>query len=357
MNKKRNVLVVFGGSSSEHEVSRVSAKSVIDNIDKNKFNVSMIGITKEGKWLPYNGSVEMLPTGEWQEIAQTTILSQPAINDSIISVSDLQVLKPDVVIPVLHGLYGEDGTVQGLFELAGIPYVGCGVLSSAVGMDKAYTKIIFEKAGIPQGDYLVFSKKEIRNDIEKVVVSVEEKLEYPCFVKPSNAGSSMGVSKAKDRETLVIGLLEAIKHDRKVLVEEFIDGRELECGVLGNDSPIASVVGEVKPCNEFYDYEAKYHSGDSSEVIIPADIDVNTARAIREYAIKAFKSLDCSGLSRVDFFMDKKTGNIYINEINTMPGFTKISMYPKLWDASGVPYNELIERLIDLAIERHEEKE
>lgn len=356
MNDKKNVLVVFGGSSSEHEVSRVSAKSVIDNLDKNKFNVSMVGITKEGKWLAYNGSAELLPTGEWQENAQKALLQNPKKSYDVLSVSEIQDQKPDVVIPVLHGLYGEDGTIQGMFELAGIPYVGCGVLASSVGMDKAYTKIIFEKAGIPQGEYLVFSKKEIKNDLDVVVSKVEEKLTYPCFVKPSNAGSSVGVSKAKDRETLIEGLIEATKHDRRVLVEEFIDGRELECGILGNDSPIASVVGEVIPCHEFYDYEAKYQSGDSSEVIIPANVDDKTSELVRDYAIKAFKALDCSGLSRVDFFLDKKTGRVYINEINTMPGFTKISMYPKLWAATGVPYNELIEKLIELAIERFEER-
>ena len=360
MSKKR-VAIIFGGQSSEHEVSRVSAQSVIENIDKQKYDVIMIGITKEGQWLTYEGETEKIGSGEWQSIAQQMLArkgllstsSEIASNNSakkIICDNENQI---DVVFPVLHGCNGEDGTIQGLLELAQIPYVGCGVLGSALGMDKAYTKVMFEKEGLPQGDYLVFSRKQIYNEQEDVVRKIEERLTYPCFVKPSNAGSSVGVNKAGNREELVNALNIAAKNDRRILVEEFIDGREIECAVLGNDNPIASTVGEVVPCKEFYDYEAKYQAGDSSKVMIPAEnLSSETVEKIREYAVRAFKCLDCAGLSRVDFFVHKQTGQIYINEINTLPGFTKISMYPKLWDKSGIAYPELIDNLIELAIER-----
>ncbi|HEX2926565.1 MAG TPA: D-alanine--D-alanine ligase family protein [Ruminiclostridium sp.] len=365
MSKKR-VAIIFGGQSSEHEVSRISAQSVIENIDKDKYDIEMIGITKGGQWLTYNGPVEKIGSGEWEAIAQRMLLesksaenesSQIATANSAKKIISGNVKAPiDVVFPVLHGCNGEDGTIQGLFELAGIPYVGCGVLGSAVGMDKAYTKIIFEKEGLPQGDYLVFNRKQVYNQIDDVVAQVEGRLTYPCFVKPSNAGSSVGVNKASDRESLVKALDIAAKNDRRILVEEFINGREIECAVLGNDNPIASAVGEVVPCNDFYDYQAKYQVGDSSKVVIPAEnLPAETVSKIREYAVRAFKCLDCAGLSRVDFFVDKETGEIFINEINTLPGFTQISMYPKLWAESGIPYTELIDKLIELAFERFED--
>lgn len=362
---KKRVAIIFGGQSSEHEVSRVSAQSVIENIDKNKYDVTMIGITKEGKWLTYDGPADKIGSGEWQEIAQKARINKetvPAhsgstVNNTVRSIFGEDGKAPiDVVFPVLHGCNGEDGTIQGLFELAGIPYVGCGVLGSSVGMDKAYTKIIFEKEGLPQGDYLVFSRKQINLQIEDVIKAVETKLTYPCFVKPSNAGSSVGVNKASNRDELIKALNIAAKNDRRVLVEEFINGREIECAVLGNDNPEASPVGEVIPCKDFYDYEAKYQVGDDSKVVIPAEnLPAETAEKIREYAVRAFKCLDCAGLSRVDFFVHKVTGEIFINEINTLPGFTKISMYPKLWAVSGIQYSELIDRLIQLAFERFEE--
>ncbi len=365
MSKKR-VAVIFGGQSSEHEVSRVSAQSVIENINKQKYDVVMIGITKDGQWLTYDGPVEKIGSGEWEAIAQKK-LPEPmqetaeettavVTNNTARSILAENKAPIDVVFPVLHGCNGEDGTIQGLFELAGIPYVGCGVLGSAVGMDKAYTKIIFEKEGLPQGDYLAFSRKQIYYQNDEVVKEVEGKLTYPCFVKPSNAGSSVGVNKASNREELIRALDIAAKNDRRILVEEFINGREIECAVLGNDNPIASTVGEVVPCNDFYDYEAKYQVGDDSKVIIPAqNLPEETVQKIREYAVRAFKCLDCAGLSRVDFFVHKVTGEIYINEINTLPGFTKISMYPKLWAESGIPYSELIDKLIELAFERFED--
>jgi len=382
MSKKR-IAVIFGGQSSEHEVSRVSAQSVIENIDKQKYNIAMIGITKDGQWLTYDGPTEKIGSGEWQAIAEKQLYAQNSqkqklsennqenatlaadkeittnntANNTARGIFDENVKTPiDVVFPVLHGCNGEDGTIQGLFELAGIPYVGCGVLGSSVGMDKAYTKIIFEKEGLPQGDYLVFSRKQVYYLNEDVIKEVEAKLTYPCFVKPSNAGSSVGVNKATNREELIKALDIAAKNDRRILVEEFINGREIECAVLGNDSPIASTVGEVVPCNDFYDYEAKYQVGDNSRVVIPAEnLSHETIERIREYAVRAFKCLDCAGLSRVDFFVHKTTGEIYINEINTLPGFTQISMYPKLWAQSGISYTELINKLIELAFERFED--
>ena len=376
MSNKKRIAVIFGGQSSEHEVSRVSAESVIRNINKDKYDVNMIGITMDGRWLSYDGPVENLSTGKWQAIAEEKELNADsqlqeivpenakenraimpgasARNIFAVAGAESENKKIDVVFPVLHGCNGEDGTIQGLFELAGIPYVGCGVLGSALGMDKAYSKIIFEKEGLPQGEYLVFSRKQIKMDTGPLIKQVEEKLTYPCFVKPSNAGSSVGVSKAHNREELTAALEMAAKHDIRVLVEEFINGREVECAVLGNDDAIASTVGEIIPCNEFYDYQAKYIDN-NSKAVIPADLPEKTALKIREYAVRAFKSLDCAGLSRVDFFVHKETGEIFINEINTLPGFTSISMYPKLWEASGIPYNELIEKLIYLAIERFEE--
>lgn len=364
MSDKKRVMIIFGGQSTEHEVSRLSATSIINNIDKSKFDIILVGITKEGRWIPYNGPVEKIASGEWEEIAMNgsvkSISSHQNIINAIVSrgASSEAMIKSekeatvDVVFPVLHGTKGEDGTIQGLFEMAGIPYVGCGVLSSALGMDKIYAKVMFEKAGIPQADYLYFTRKEIKENDSNAADRIEQKFEYPVFVKPSNAGSSVGVSKAQNRKELIEALSLAAQYDRKVLVEEFVNGREVECAVLGNDNPIASTVGEILPSNEFYDYNAKYIDG-SSKTIIPADLPEETISKIRDYAVKAFKILDCAGLSRVDFFVHKESGEIYINEINTLPGFTDISMYPMLWEASGISYSELIEKLIDLAIERH----
>lgn len=357
MGDKKRVAVIFGGQSSEHEVSRFSAEAVIRNIDTEKFDVAMIGITKDGRWLSYDGPVGLIGTGEWQQLAESSQKSQQVLltAGSAIAEAEKDSKKIDVVFPVLHGCNGEDGTIQGLFELAGIPYVGCGVLGSALGMDKAYAKIIFEKAGLPQGKYLVYNRKNIIRDFDTIVSEVEHTVSFPCFVKPSNAGSSVGVSKVRSKDELKDALLLAARYDRKILVEEFIDGREVECAVLGNDEPAASTVGEVIPCNEFYDYEAKYMSGDSSRIIIPAELPNDTIEQIRSYAVKAFKALDCAGLARVDFFVRKGTNEVIINEINTMPGFTNISMYSKLWAASGVPYSTLIEKLIELALERYED--
>jgi D-alanine-D-alanine ligase len=357
MGVKKRVAVIFGGQSSEHEVSRLSAEAVLKNIDSEKFDVAMIGITKQGEWIPYEGPVGLIGTGEWQSLAESQQRSPQALltAGSALAQVEKDNKKIDVAFPVLHGCNGEDGTIQGLFELADIPYIGCGVLGSALGMDKAYAKIVFEREGLPQGKYLVYNRKQISSEFDKIVSDIERTMSFPCFVKPSNAGSSVGVSKTYDSSGLEAALMLAARYDRRILIEEFIDGREIECAVLGNDEPIASTVGEVIPCNEFYDYEAKYTSGDSSRIIIPADLPDENIDAIRSYAIRAFKSLDCSGLSRVDFFVRRDTNEIIINEINTMPGFTQISMYSKLWEASGVPYSKLIEKLIELALERYQD--
>lgn len=369
MNNKKRIAIIFGGQSTEHEVSRFSAQSIIENLDKDKYDIVMIGITKEGRWLKYDGPIQKIGSDEWEKLAinknlqgtkdNKALLSSDNSTRTILAASGAEDEDKDihVVFPVLHGLNGEDGTIQGLFELADIPYVGCGVLGSAVGMDKAIAKIIFDNEGIPQGKYVAFNKSQFMLDSEKIVEEIEEKLGYPCFVKPCNSGSSVGVSKARNKEKLLEAIHLASNYDRRIIVEEFIDGREIECSVLGNDDPIASTVGEVIPGNEFYDYYDKYGSESKSKIVIPADLPIETVEKIREYAVRAFKALDCAGLARVDFFVHKRTGEIFINEVNTMPGFTKISMYPKLWEASGLPYSKLLEKLIDLAIERYNEKE
>ena len=353
MSHKLTVCVLFGGQSSEHEISRISATSVIKNLDKDKYDIVTIGITKEGEWLLYQGPVEKIATGDWENgHVSRAIIAPDASISGIIKFADNEVTSAriDVVFPVLHGLYGEDGTVQGLLELAKIPYVGAGVLASSVGMDKVYAKLIFQHAGIPQADWMVVYREELDN-MQQIVDKIENKFGYPCFIKPSNAGSSVGITKAHDRQELVEGLKLAAQHDRKILIEEFINGREIECSVLGNYHAEASVLGEIIPGKEFYDYDAKYHD-DSSQLIIPAQLPQDTVEQIQHYAVKAFRALDCCGLSRVDFFVHKETGKVYINEINTMPGFTSISMYPKLWEASGIPYSELLDRLIRLALDK-----
>lgn len=363
MDKKIRVVVLFGGQSSEHEVSRISAKSVLENMDPNRYDIHMIGITKNGEWLRYNGDIKHLASGEWEDIARANLISESirAVGDAatcmdLIAVrgQDGRTETVDVAFPVLHGPNGEDGSVQGLLQLAGVPYVGCDILSSAACMDKEFTKLVLNNAGIPQAGYIKVLRDEIEGSIQVIKSMVDERIGWPCFVKPANAGSSVGVSKVREPENLLEALRQAAKYDNKILIEEFIDGRELECAILGNQHPMASVVGEIKPSNEFYDYNAKYLDG-KSDTIIPADIEPQVAEQIRNYAVKAFKALGCSGLSRVDFFLENGTNKVILNEINTMPGFTEISMYSKLWAASGIPYPELIDRLIQLAFEKHEQ--
>lgn len=344
---KKNVLVLFGGRSSEHEVSCVSATTVISNMNQQEYEIYMVGITKEGRWVLVD-SVEEIKNGGWINSKKQALLSPDTTKQAlyVLEQESWKEIHIDVAFPVLHGLNGEDGTVQGLFELAGIPYVGCGVLASAVSMDKLYTKIIVDTLGIQQAAYVAVQKEEI-NDVA-VYEKIEEKLGYPVFIKPSNAGSSRGVSKAANREELIAGLKEAAYHDRKILVEESICGRELECAVLGDGEVSASGIGEVLAAAEFYDYEAKYHNAESKTVISPK-LPEGKEEEIRKVAVEIFKAVDGQGLSRVDFFLENGTNRVIFNEINTLPGFTSISMYPMLWGEKGLDKPQLIDRLLKLA--------
>ncbi len=350
MNKK-TVAVLFGGQSSEHEVSCLSATTIISNIDKDSFNVLLVGITKDGRWLKVN-STEEITFGTWRENKVTGILSPDASHKGIVFIegSKATTMKVDVVFPVLHGLYGEDGTVQGLLELSKIPYVGCGVLASSVAMDKLYTKIIVDDLDIRQAKFVPVLKNEM-NHMDNIVERVEETLTYPVFIKPSNAGSSQGVSKAHDREELISGLKNAMEHDRKVLVEETIIGREIECAILGGNEPKASGIGEILAAADFYDYDAKYNNEDSKTVISP-ELPDGVEEKVRDSAVKIFRAVDGYGLSRVDFFLEEGTNEVVFNEINTLPGFTSISMYPMLWEAKGIGKPQLISKLIQLAFAR-----
>ncbi len=340
----RRVAVLFGGRSGEHEVSLRSAASIIEGlIALGKFEVMPVKISKEGGWFFREMRVTVLPDPAWRGLY---VLEGEQAG---------RLLPVDLVFPVLHGPYGEDGTVQGLLELAGIPYVGAGVAGSAVGMDKILMKAILRQAGLPVGEHLWFTVSGWRNEAEKLAGRVETELGFPCFVKPANLGSSVGVSKVYSAAELPAAVEEALRYDRKVLVEKFLPGRELEVSVLGNDEPEASVVGEVVPCNDFYDYQAKYLD-DRSKLIIPAKLPRELAERVRELAVSTFTALDCAGMGRVDFFADEVTGQVYVNEINSIPGFTSISMYPKMWEASGLSFAELLDRLVVLALERHAEK-
>lgn len=343
---KKKVAVVFGGRSTEHDVSRISAYSIIKNIDRSLFDVVMIGITKKGEWLPYDGPVEALPDGSWEASANPT--GRICLEKGIAALETC-----DVILPVLHGQNGEDGTVQGLFELLDIPYVGCGILSSAVGMDKVYSKIVFDSVGIPQCKHVVAYRHILEKNPDAYNELVAEKIGYPCFIKPSNSGSSVGVYKVKTEEELIPALMNAQNYDRKVLIEEFVEGREIECSVLGNIYAKASAPGEIKPSKEFYDYEDKYIKS-GSVACIPADIPTETAQYIKDLALVAYSALDCSGLARIDFFL-KNDGTVVLNEINTLPGFTDISMYSKMWIAQGISYTELLTELIELAFLRKKE--
>lgn len=349
MNKK-TVVILFGGQSSEHEVSRVSASTIISNINQEKYYVIPVGITKEGKWMIYNGPVENIKSGEWEKFGTPAIISPDASQKGILKIvgNKVKLIPVDVIFPVLHGMFGEDGTVQGLFELAQIPYAGCGVLASAVSMDKVYTKIIAKNAKIKQANYVQLFAEEITR--KSTITKIEKKIGYPCFIKPSNAGSSVGITKAHNKTELIEGLKLAALHDRKILVEENILGRELECAVFGNRQVSASSVGEILAGAEFYDYDAKYNNAES-KTIIPAELDEAVVKEIQKTAIKVFKAVDGRGLARVDFFLEEGTNRVIFNELNTLPGFTSISMYPKLWEDSGKPLEKLIEELIELAFD------
>jgi len=389
--KKLRVGILFGGRSGEHEVSLLSAASVFNAIDKDKYEVIPIGITKRGHWVTA-ADAERLLRGEFSHSeAKHLRAGDPEVTPSaaVLAKGESVVVPPepqqpggslaafqtdnamvrraadrainvDVIFPVLHGTFGEDGTIQGLLELADLPYVGAGVLGSAAGMDKDIMKALFRAAGLPIVKHVTILRGDWEADPKKLRRLVESKLKYPVFVKPANLGSSVGISKAHDPRELGPAMDEAAKFDRKIVIEQGVGGgkqkaREIECSVLGNDTPEASLPGEIVPGQEFYDYNAKYLD-EGSQLIIPAKLSKAETKRVQQLAIAAFKAVDCSGLARVDFLMEPKTRKIYLNEINTMPGFTSISMYPKLWAATGVTYPELIERLIQLGIERHQEK-
>ena len=384
LDRKLRVGVIFGGRSGEHEVSLMSARSVLSALDSEKYTVTQIGITHAGEWLVgwgdmggetlplrgvdrsptgYNGDVlSALESGKTDvliavDLAPAAILPDPTRQG-------LYLLQPgqpgavlqrlvelDVVFPVLHGTFGEDGTLQGLLEMAGIAYVGAGVLGSSVGMDKALFKDVMITHHIPVLPYTVVLRSEIEKGIQEVIARLEQLAPYPLFVKPANLGSSVGISKCMHRSDLLEGLLEACRFDRRVLVEQGVNPREIEVSVLGNESPIASVPGEIKPSREFYSYEAKYIDG-NSELIIPAPLSPEMTERVCDLAVRAYRAIDCAGMARVDFLLDRDSGELYLGEINTIPGFTKISMYPKLWEACGLAYPALVDRLIELALER-----
>jgi D-alanine-D-alanine ligase len=355
--KKIRVGVIFGGRSGEHEVSLTSARGILNAIDKDKYEVVPIGISKAGHWLTGPDIHQRLieaSAGHPVLADQTPEVEAVTENSLALPISETGPL--DVIFPVLHGPFGEDGTIQGFLELAGLPYVGAGVLASAVGMDKAICKKIFQAHNLPVLAYSVFLRRQWQTEPETVIAECETALDYPMFVKPANLGSSVGIHKARNREQLAAGLNDAVQYDRKVLVEQGIEAREIEVSVLGNDDPIASIPGEIIPSREFYSYAAKYLDN-SSELLIPAPLEPEQSRLAQALAVKAFKVLDCSGLARCDFLLDKASGALFLNEVNTMPGFTPISMYPKLWEASGISYTDLIDRLIELAIERHQDKQ
>ena len=396
--KKIRVGILFGGRSGEHEVSLLSAASVLEAIDKEQYEVVPIGITKEGRWVtaaraeqllrsnnigkadhePRHlraGDPDITPGAAVLAKGESVVVPPVPVHSSAGSITSFapegdatmarrwtdNVIKVDVVFPVLHGTFGEDGTIQGLLELADIAYVGAGVLGSAAGMDKEVMKQLFRGARLPMVKHVTVLRHDWETDPKKVQRLVESKLKYPVFVKPANLGSSVGISKAHNRQELPAALNLAAEYDRKIVIEQGVGGkkhkaRELECSVLGNDEPAASLPGEVVPGKEFYDYAAKYLE-EGSQLIIPAKLTKAQIKQVQQMAIGAFRAVDCAGLARVDFLMDPQTKKIYVNEINTMPGFTAISMYPKLWAASGVSYPELIHRLIHLALERHEDKQ
>ena len=351
----KKALILFGGVSSEHDISLISAKSVIENTPKDKYDIITVGITKDGRWYLYTGDVENLPEDKWlcDESRLTPAVLSPDIADHGIIVlgEKAKKIKVDVVFPVLHGKNGEDGAVQGLLQLAGIPFVGCDMISSACCMDKVITNTLLDEAGIAQAKWLGLKEHEYKENGEEFIRKAEEYLGYPIFVKPANAGSSVGVSKATDKESLKRAIDKAFKEDTKLVLEEGITGKEIECAVLGNEEPIASLVGEIESCNDFYDYDAKYIN-EASKLYIPARIEQKISDEIRETAVRAYKALGCSGLARVDFFVREGDNKVLLNEPNTIPGFTSISMYPKMFQKSGVEYPELIDRLFMLACER-----
>ncbi|MBI5303106.1 MAG: D-alanine--D-alanine ligase [Chloroflexi bacterium] len=363
MAKKIRVGIIFGGRSGEHEVSLASAQGVARAIDHEKYDVVMIGVTKQGRWLAGDKALAQLIAAS----PSLLLKSGEAVNDETVALNGKSLVPTtteasplgaiDVAFPLIHGPMGEDGTVQGLLELADIPYVGAGVAASAVGMDKALMKAIFHAEDLPILDWMVVLRRDWELRPEDTIRRVEAEFGYPCFIKPANLGSSVGVSKAHNWDELTQALTTAAQYDRKLIAERAAqDAREIECSVLGNDEPIASLPGEVAPHREFYDYAAKYDETAGTDLIVPADLPPDVTRAVQGLAVRAFKAIDASGMARVDFFIERATNRIFVNEINTIPGFTAVSMYPRMWEKSGVPYPELIDRLIQLALERHADK-
>jgi len=356
---KLHVVVLFGGRSGEHEVSLMSARSVLSVLDPAKYDVTQIGITHEGKWLIGEDVIGKFENGELESLEQAVFSPDPSEKGLFVLRAGqyLKLTDVDVFFPVLHGTFGEDGTIQGLFELADVAYVGAGVVGSSVGMDKGVFKDVMVANNIPVVDTMVVTRSEIGKDVMAVIEHAEKMSGYPFFTKPANLGSSVGVTKCSNRSDLQEGLMEAASFDRRILVQKGItNAREIEVSVLGNENPVASVPGEVLPSREFYSYESKYIDG-TSGLLIPAGLPEDVAARICEYAIRAYQAIDCAGMARVDFFIEKDTNQIYLNELNSIPGFTKISMYPKLWDASGLPYNKLVDRLIELAMQRKAERD
>lgn len=354
--KKTKVAVIFGGVSSEHEVSRMSVTSVLQNLDVEKYEILKIGIKKDGSWWLFEGDISLILDGSWElhPANRPCAVLADSSSHGLFLPCENRSLPVDVIFPVLHGKNGEDGTIQGLFEMAQIPYVGCGVLSSAVCMDKGVTNTLLESAGIPQAAFVWFYTYDYRRDPQKYIETSEQKLGYPVFVKPANAGSSVGVSKATCRRELEQAIEIAAAEDAKIVIEEGISGVELECAVMGNEEPIASLVGEVVPGHAFYDYNDKYVDN-ASQLHIPARIEKDTAERVRSQAVTAYRLLGCRGLARVDFFVRNSDGAVLLNELNTLPGFTSISMYPKLFAAYGIPYRDLLDQLICYALERRGE--
>jgi len=363
--RRLRIGVLFGGRSGEHEVSLQSARAVMAALEEAGHEVVPIGVTRQGRWLVSGDPLHALSSGDAAGERSVTMLPEPGRTGLVPLAEREDDLEPlagpppigtlDVLFPVLHGTFGEDGTVQGLFELAAVPYVGAGVLGSALGMDKVVQKTLWRGLGLPVVDFLSLRRRDLEDDLDAALNRVELSISYPCFTKPANLGSSVGVSKARNRAELEAGLQVAARYDAKILVERGVNARELECGVLGNDEPIASVVGEILPGADFYDYRAKYLDA-GSQALIPADISPDLAAEVRRLAVTAFKAVDAAGLARVDFFLERGTDRLYVNEINTMPGFTEISMYPKLWLASGLSFAELVTRVAELGIERYAER-
>ena len=353
--KRIRVGVLFGGRSGEHEVSLISAASVIQALDPEKYEAVPIGISKDGRWLVGDSKLKLLP--DVLKKGKRVMLSTDPSVAALIPLDEKPGggIRVDVVFPVLHGTYGEDGTVQGLLELAGLPYVGAGVLGSAVGMDKDVQKRLFREAGLPVAEFEAIPRATWERSRADVLKSFERKFTFPLFIKPAALGSSVGMTKVHDIKELPAALDLAAEFGQKIIVERGLDAREIELAVLGNDSPEASIPGEIVPHHEFYDYAAKYLE-DGTKLVIPADLTTAQVEKFQNFAVRAFQALDCAGMARMDFFLERRTNRIYLNEINTIPGFTSISMYPKLWEATGIPYRQLIDRLIQLALDAHREK-